>query len=85
MDSKWPATGSRFAVLLQEGYASLGDDGRLRITDAGRQAGEEEEWLEGWGLVQPSRPMRIKLVDGSLEKGKHGANDGNIFEAGGGG
>jgi hypothetical protein len=35
-------------VLLENGLATLGSDGRLRLTDAGRQA-EHEEWLDGWG------------------------------------
>jgi hypothetical protein len=46
--SRYPNLFLGFAVLLQNGLATLGSDGHLRLTDAGRQA-VEEEWLEGWG------------------------------------
>jgi hypothetical protein len=46
--ARYPNLFVGFAVLLRDGLASVGSDGRLRLTDAGRQA-EEDEWLEGWG------------------------------------
>ena len=45
--SRYPNLFLGFAVLLQNGLASLGEDGRLRLTTAGQQA-VEDEWLEGW-------------------------------------
>jgi hypothetical protein len=44
--SRYPNLFLGFAVLLQNELATLGEDGRLRLTAAGHQA-VEEEWLEG--------------------------------------
>jgi hypothetical protein len=43
----YPNLFAGFAGLLRDGLAALGSDGRLRITEAGREA-EHAAWLDGW-------------------------------------